>query len=112
VKYLIVVSLAALAACGPPASEPVEEESSGEEQAPPAEETEPSGGQTCGGIAALRCPAEHWCDIDASHPDASGACRPNGQCDAAADCERQELVHAMCVGAWACNAGACAWECE
>ena len=45
-----------------------------------------------------------------------GACGPastppsGAQCAAATDCDG--LSHADCTGAWACNAGTCAWACD
>lgn len=33
------------------------------------------------------------------------------QCSSPADCEKLDLVHAMCVGEWQCQDGKCAWIC-
>jgi hypothetical protein len=109
---------AALTACGDgqPTEPPPEAPSTGGEQQEPGD-TQPggdtgAGGEMCGGIAGTPCPEGQWCDLEGDHPDAAGACRPNGECDEPADCEVQDLVHAMCVGEWACTDGACAWECQ
>lgn len=124
------LALFGLAACGDggDAEAPVTEapETGGEapaepgestESPEPAEPTEPGAGRTspdgmCGGIAGFTCPEGEWCDMDADHPDASGTCRPEGTCDEPADCEAQNLVHAMCVGQWTCADGRCGWACD
>lgn len=40
-----------------------------------------------------------------------GACLPLGACAEPSDCEGQPIVHPMCVGVWACDAGRCRWDC-
>lgn len=110
-----------LLACGGSGSEPATEDpAAGGEQAPAetgddipppsSRRTSPDG--MCGGIGGFECPGNQWCDLDGDYPDASGTCRTEGSCDDLADCERQELVHAMCVGGWACEEGRCTWECS
>ena len=127
----ILLALFALAACGPgsdaPEAPPDEPAAAGdEERAPEPSDTsnvgeeapsEPNRGRVgpdgmCGGIAGFQCPEGQWCVMEADHPDASGTCRPEGECDEPADCEPQDLVHTMCVGGWACADGECAWECS
>lgn len=101
----------------PSTEAPTEEPAAGGEEAPADDIPPPSTRRTspdgmCGGIAGFECPERQWCDMDGDYPDASGTCRPEGECDTAADCDSQQLVHAMCVGAWACADGRCSWECS
>lgn len=112
-----------LAACGDGSdanAPPPEEPATGSEDEPiaePGDTADPGGARTspdgmCGGIAGFACPEGQWCDMDGDYPDASGTCRPQGECDAPADCEQQEIVHAMCVGHWTCADGRCGWACD
>lgn len=121
-SWIFVLCLSFSVACGDgsDAEEPATEEpATGDEQEPVEEEPagEPGAGRTspdgmCGGIAGFTCPEGEWCDMDGDYPDASGTCRAQGTCDEPADCEQQDIPHAMCVGQWTCADGSCGWECE
>ena len=70
-------------------------------------------GDACGGFAGLACGDGYKCRYGVStftypHPDAGGTCVAGNYCDAPADCNG--LPHAQVLGAWACNANACAWQ--
>lgn len=69
-------------------------------------------GDQCGTIRGLSCLADNRCRFGASQfsypfPDAGGRCVVKNYCDAPADCTA--LPHPAVLGAWACNANACAW---
>ncbi len=69
-------------------------------------------GDACGTIRGLSCLENNKCRFGASQwsypfPDAGGRCVAPTYCDAPSDCTA--LPHAAVLGAWACNANACAW---
>ncbi|HEY5951257.1 MAG TPA: Kazal-type serine protease inhibitor family protein, partial [Kofleriaceae bacterium] len=70
-------------------------------------------GDACGTLFGLTCQSDNRCRYAAStfsppYPDAGGTCVAPNYCDAAADCNG--LPHPAVLGAWACNANACAWQ--
>ncbi len=70
-------------------------------------------GDACGTIFGLSCQTDFKCRFGASQfeypfPDAGGTCVAVNYCDAPADCNG--LIHPEVLGAWACNANACAWH--
>jgi hypothetical protein len=70
-------------------------------------------GDACGTMLGLSCADDLRCRFGASRfeypfPDAGGTCVAHDYCDAPADCNGQ--AHPAVLGAWACNANACAWR--